>query len=53
MDNQEVFLTALTTFIFGIALGILITPSVPIGFSCTESAVIKGSATCVKYERGK
>ena len=40
-------------FIIGVFVGAGITPKVPRDFSCTESAVIEGYATCVKYERNK
>ena len=60
-DNFTVMMLILTAFLAGALVGFIavalvgggLDPIAPRDFSCTESAVIEGYATCVKYERNK
>lgn len=53
MDTEVVIVLLFVCVAAGIGIGVGVSPTVPRDFSCTESAVIEGSATCVKYERSK
>lgn len=37
--------------ILGVIFGYIVHPTVPLSFECTESAIIKGQAECVRYEK--
>lgn len=52
-DHGVPILTHIFVFAMGLVLGAALTQNIPKDFSCTESAVIEGYATCVKYERDK